>query len=74
LGALSISLQRIIILGTLQKKSKLLREQITPKHPKSVGKSVVCKFTNKFFESVDNYQQIYPSINSLINKKILIVL
>jgi len=40
---------------TLQKKSELSKGQISPKHPKSVDKSVVCRFINEFFESIDNY-------------------
>jgi len=41
---------------TLQKKSKLPTKQIPPKHLKSVGKSVVCKFSDEFFKDVSNYQ------------------
>jgi len=34
---------------------------------KSVGKLIVSKFTNKYFECVDNYRQIYQQINLSIN-------
>jgi len=38
---------------TTKKKTKLPTEQIPQKYSKSVSKSVVFKFTDRFFESVD---------------------
>jgi len=50
-----------------QKKPKLPTRQIPPKHLKLVGKLVVGKFTNRFFESVGNYRRINSSVNLSIN-------
>jgi len=72
--------------SSLQKELKLSTRQIYRKHPnpsylstdflqtKSVGKLIVGKFTDEFFESVGNYKRIYPSVNLSINRKILILL
>ena len=73
--------------STLQQKLKLPMRQIYRKHLKSVvftdgffteikfvSKLVVDKFNDGSFESVDNYRQLYPSVNLSINRQILILL
>jgi len=70
-----------IEVNTTKKKLKLPTRQIHRKHPKfvtfinefstktkSISNLLVCKFIDRFFESVNNYKQIYQSVNFLINQ------
>jgi len=64
------------------KKLKLQIKQILPKYLKSVSKSIVCKFTDELFESVNKLENINyiikinkyllnPLINSSINLSVI---